>query len=77
METPEKITVTFEVPLHRATKADFPAHNGTPVYGIPYFCLRSNGQDFDKKVYILTDQTDMTAFKELYAKGQIYVPTLL
>lgn len=62
--------VTFRTRV--ATKQDVSDSNGQPLFGTPYFCLRSDGT-FDSKMYVFDENTDLDEFKTLYAYGQIYV----
>ncbi|WP_445714150.1 hypothetical protein [Flavobacterium sp.] len=62
--------VTFRTRV--ATKNDVSDSNGKPLFGVNYFCLRSDGT-FDSKMYVLDENTDIDEFKTLYAYGQIYV----
>lgn len=71
----ETTKIIQEVELRLATKEDFPASNGRPVFNSqPYYCLQSTGVSFDKKLYLFNENTDLNTFKELYANQQIYVP---
>lgn len=55
-----------------ATANDLADNNGNPIYNLPYFCMRGNGV-FDSQMYLFTENTDVKAFRQLYARGQIYV----